>query len=229
MLTLPIHNPASAGQRLFRVLLCLAFPTARAGDCSSHARELLRASLAAAAGVEGGDVMIERVMAPIAARPALRVVVSVKVGSDLLKASRLAKAVGGSGDGCGGGGGEQQQQQQHADQQPQGPDTPPAEPRQQQQDAQMQDAESSLNSQQQAKQRQQELLSVLGGEALVARLGQPDASACIAEIEDVTPACAASEAERAEQEAINKGEVEVPAHKDRRLAVVREGQGLPSQ
>ncbi|PSC67238.1 Tetratricopeptide repeat 28 [Micractinium conductrix] len=209
----------AAGQRLFRVLLCLAFPTARAGDCSSHARELLRASLAAAAGVEGGDVMIERVMAPIAARPALRVVVSVKVGSDLLKASRLAKAVGGSGDGCGGGGGEQQQQQQHADQQPQGPDTPPAEPRQQQQDAQMQDAESSLNSQQQAKQRQQELLSVLGGEALVARLGQPDASACIAEIEDVTPACAASEAERAEQEAINKGEVEVPAHKDRRLAV----------
>ena len=86
---------ALPGQRIFQVALRLGFPTARAADCTSRARELLRRGLAAAAGVDPLKVSIERVLAPTAARQHLAVLMHVQVGADLLKASSLAKAVNG--------------------------------------------------------------------------------------------------------------------------------------
>ncbi|KAL4437013.1 hypothetical protein ABPG75_004152 [Micractinium tetrahymenae] len=240
------------GKRMFRLVLQLAFPSARAADCSSRAREMLRGSIATTAGVSQQAVTIERVMAPTAARPHLGLLIHVKVGSDLLGASRLAKAVFGQGE-------EQQEAQQaqpaqqaqqadqgqQADQEqqtgeaaslqpgqqgdsqagqqlpaPAGPATPPqAETPQSAAQRSAQQAQQGGHSQAALEQRQGQLAALLGGEELVSLLGQPDAALCSAEVEDVTPACAASEAERAEQEAINRGEKEIAPEQDRRLAV----------
>ena len=62
---------------------------------------------------------------------------------------------------------------------------------------------------------------LLGGAPLAAVLGQPDPRHCSAELEDITPACAgASEAERAQLEAVQLGDAEVAPEQDRRLAAV---------
>jgi len=164
----------------------------------------------------------------------------VKVGADLLKAAALVKAVGGGSAG---------QQQQQGSQTPAAPPTPQQQDQQQdQQQEQQQEQQAEQPPQQQQayqatagpqpseasqppdteppEQRQQQLEAALGGEQLTALLGHPDATLCHAEIEDVTPACAGgSEAEQAEQDAINRGDKEVPAHKERRLALVRGGKG----
>lgn len=225
------------GKRLFRVALRLAFPAARAADCSSRARELLRSSLAAAAGVSQKAVSIERVVAPTAARPHLGLLIHVKVGSDLLLASRLAKAAGGGGDVAQQAQQAQQEQQtgeaapvpqpqQAASQQqqaPAGPATPPL--------AEAQYSTAAPRSTQQAGQAaapqgEAQPAALLGGHELLSLLGQPDAALCSAEVEDVTPACAVSEAERAEQDAINRGDAEPGPGQDRRLAVVRRFRGL---
>lgn len=200
------------GQRAFRVLLRLAFPSAKAADCSSRARELLRAGVAAAGGVDALGVTIERIAAPNAARgqPHLIVHMAVLVGPDLLKAASLAKAVTGSstgstgsssGSGAGGdssgvsGGGSKGSRE-----------PAPA-------DAATAETAAALPTAEQ-------LAEALGGQPLVAALGLPDPAHCTAEIEDITPACAASEAERAQQEAINRGDANVAPKDDRRLAHV---------
>ena len=195
---------AVPGQRIFRVALCLAFPTAKAADCSSRARELLRRGVAAAAGVDPLKVSIERVLAPTAARRHLAVLMHVQVGADLLKASSLAKAVDGG-------------------------SASSSQPQQQRGEEQALEGASSVAGQQQA------IAALLGGEPLAAMLGQPDPRQCSAEIEDITPACAgASEAERAQQEAVHRGEAEVTPEEDRRLAAVSQrvpashDRGLPS-
>lgn len=174
--------------------LRLAFPSARAANCSSRARELLRASVAAAAGVDVGAVTIERIAAPNAARqpkPHLAVHLHVAVGREILKASALARAVSA---GAGGGGGQ----------------------------AEAEAGEQLAGQQQEEQQAEggQQLLALLGGKALVAALGLPDPRQCSAEIEDVTPACASSDAERAQQDAVNRGAEEVAPEQDRRLAAV---------
>lgn len=186
------------GQRAFRVSLRLAFPGAKAADCCSRARELLRAGVAAAAGADPLGVTIERIAAPNAARgqPHLVVHMAVLVGADLLKAAGLAKAVTGRSTGSNGGSSSGAAE---------GSEGSPT------------DAAAAEGA---APPSPEQLAAALGGEPLVAALGLPDPAHCAAVIEDVTPACAASEAERAQQEAINRGEVGVDAKDERRLAHV---------
>lgn len=243
------------GKRLFHLVLRLAFPSARAADCSSRARELLRGSLAAAAGVPQRAVAIERVSAPTAARPYLGLLIHVKVGSDLLGASRLARAVNGeegkqmesqrtqqaqqaqqaAGDQQAGETlsmlpGQQGRSQQVQQQGAPGPATPPLAESQQSTAAPLGTQQAQQGASAGLLERQEQIAAVLGGKQLVSLLGQPDAALCSAEVEDVTPACAASEAERAEQEAINSGEKEPTPEQDRRLALVRSrGWGLGGQ
>jgi hypothetical protein len=65
-----------------------------------------------------------------------------------------------------------------------------------------------------------QLMASIGCEGLITALGLPDPLLCRGEVEDVTPACAgASEAERAQQEAINRGDVQPEAAQDRRIVV----------
>ncbi len=203
------------GQRAFRVLLRLAFPSAKAADCSSRARELLRAGVAAAGGVDALGVTIERIAAPNAARgqPHLIVHMAVLVGPDLLKAASLAKAVTGSSTGSTGSSGSSSGSGAGGDSSgvsgggSKGSREPaPA-------DAATAETAAALPTAEQ-------LAEALGGQPLVAALGLPDPAHCTAEIEDITPACAASEAERAQQEAINRGDANVAPKDDRRLAHV---------
>lgn len=176
-------HPASAGggrlvpgQRLFRLAVRLAFPSATAAACSSRARELLRGGLAAAAGVDPRRVTIERIAAPSAARgqPWLEVQLHVAVGGELLKASDLAKALAAA----------------------QAAATPPAA-----EQLQAEAAASGAAPTAAAGSSAEQMAALLGGEALVAALGLPDPAACAWEIEDVTPACArGSQAEGARGE-----------------------------
>lgn len=205
------------GQRAFRVQLRLAFPTAKAADCSSRARELLRAGVAAAAGVDPLAVTIERISAPNAARgqPHLIVHMAALVGADLLKAAGLAKAVSGSSTGSAG----SQSQTGGSGSGGSGSDESKAaagEP------APADDAAASTAAAEAAAAppSAEQLAEALGGQPLVAALGLPDPAHCAAQIEDVTPACAVSEAERAQQDAINRGDAGVAAKDDRRLAHV---------
>ncbi|KAL4859604.1 Serine/threonine-protein phosphatase T [Chlorella vulgaris] len=226
------------GQRLFQAVLRLAFPAARASNCSSRARELLRCGVAAAVGVDPLAVSIERVLAPTAARPHLVVLMHVTVGSDVLKASQLVKAVSCSGGpeddaaDCGSEASGDSGSVASMEEEDDGPETPQpggmeaatSSPHQ------LPEAALSARNQQQAEKRRQlaalhqqqaaELSELLGGQQLTALLGMPELRLCSGEVADITPACAgASEAERAQQEAINRGGAEVAPEQDRRLAV----------
>lgn len=87
------------GQRLFRAELRLAFPqTKGVAALTARARELLRAGLAAAAGVDARRVAIERVLPPSPVHPYLGIEVHAQVGSDLVAGGALVKAVAASGD-----------------------------------------------------------------------------------------------------------------------------------
>jgi hypothetical protein len=232
------------GQRLFQAVLRLAFPSARASDCSSRARELLRCGVAAAVGVDPLAVSLERVLAPTAARPHLVVLMHVTVGSDVLKASQLVKAVSCSGGAeddaadCGSEASGDSGSVASMEEQDEGPETPQpggmeaatSSPHQ------LPEAALSARQQQQAEKRRQlvalhqqqaaELSELLGGQQLTALLGMPELRLCSGEVADITPACAgASEAERAQQEAINRGGAEVAPQQERRLAVVRQRRG----
>ena len=207
------------GQRAFRVRLRLAFPGAKAADCSSRARELLRSGVAVAAGVDVSGVSIDRIAAPNAARgqPHLAVHLGVLVGPDLLKAAGLARAItgrssGGSG-GTAGGGASGSTAQQVAGSEPLAVDEAAAE-------AQAAAAAGAAAEVLAAPPSPEQLSELLGGEPLMAALGLPDPAQCAAEIEDVTPACAVSEAERAQQAAVDRGEEGVQPQQDRRLAHV---------
>lgn len=161
-----------AGQRLLRVVLRLAFPSASAADCSSRARELLRAGVAATAGVEPGAVSIERIAAPSAARrqPHLAITLHVSVGPHVLKAAALARAVNGEGSSEGSGGsGSTAEQQVPTEQQP--PSSAPG----------------AAAAASEASPRVEQLVAALGGQPLVAVLGRPDPAHCSADVEDVTP------------------------------------------
>ena len=204
-------HPAAAGgrlapgQRLFRLALRLAFPSATAAACTSRARELLRGRLAAAAGVDARRVTIERIAAPgaVRGRPWLEVRLHVAVGADLLKASGLAKvlaaaqASASAAAAAAAAGQPAAEQQQEAE-----PATGGADP----------SAAAAAAAEQMA--------ALLGGEELVAAMGLPDPGACAWDIEDVTPACArGSEAEAAQAAAGARSEL--PPDQDRRLAHVR--------
>lgn len=209
------------GQRAFRLLLRLAFPGAKAADCCSRARELLRAGAAAAAGVEIAAVSIDRIAAPNAARgqPHLVVHLAVLVGPDLLKAAGLAKAVTGritgssgrsAGGASGGASGSAEQREAGEGASPGGKAAA---------EGAAEGAAAAADAQAAAPTPEQ-LAQLLGGEPLVAALGLPDPARCAAQIEDVTPACAVSEAERAQQAAVDRGETGMGAAQDRRLAHV---------
>ena len=204
------------GQHVFQAELRLAFPAARAADCGSAAREALRAGLAAAAGVSPLAVSIERVLAPTAARPHLEVLVHVQMGADLLAANELVKAVGGAAgpDGsasptssCRVASNEEESDMEAVE--PEGAAQAPA------------PAEQEREREEERELRRRRLAALLGGEQVTAALGLPDPRLCGGEITDVTPACAgANEAERAQQEALNRADAEVAPEQERRLVVV---------
>lgn len=229
---------AAAGQRVFQAAIALGFPAARAGDCNYKARELLRASMAAAAGVDELAVTLERVLAPTAARPHLLVRLQVTVGPELLKASDLVKAVNGGGlrpeaepEGCAGGlpgspvisstGSESIASMDDDFEGAVGSEGSDGQDRGPSDVAAAAQGEQEAQRAQRREKRRRQLVRLAGGDAIVALLGVPDPALCSGEVQDVTPACAgASEAERAQQQAVNCSDVAVAPHEDRRLALV---------
>eukprot|EP00887_Chlorella_sp_A99_P005264 scaffold1.g5264.t1 len=149
------------GARAFVARLRIAFPAAAAADAGARARELLRAGLAAAAGVATAAVALDRVLPPARGRPYLGVEAVVQVGGELLKGSDLVRAVG--------------------------------------------DPER--------------IQAALGGAPLVELLGPPDPALCSAELEDTTPACAQSAADRAAAAVANEEGGAVAPEEERRLAL----------
>jgi hypothetical protein len=195
--------------------------------------------VAAAAGVDRLAVALERVLAPTAARPHLLVRLQVTVGAELLKASELVKAVNGGGlspePEAGGDAGSHGQ-----------PGSPTISSSGSESIASLDEefddyvdgggavgqqastrafdaaaAAEEAHCAQRREERRRQLVSILGGDAIVALLGVPDPALCSGEVQDVTPACAgASEAARAQQDAVNRGDVAVGPQEDRRLALV---------
>jgi hypothetical protein len=87
-------SAAAAAGRSFRLDVALAFPRARAADLGARPREVLRAALAAAAGVPPAAVALERALAPAPlARPHLRVELRVWLGDRPREGAALAAAL----------------------------------------------------------------------------------------------------------------------------------------
>ncbi len=87
-------SAAAGAGRSFRLDVALAFPRARAADLGARPREVLRAALAAAAGVPPAAVALERALAPAPpARPHLRVELRVWLGDRPREGAALAAAL----------------------------------------------------------------------------------------------------------------------------------------